>query len=32
LAALQQTSDWLREQSNVNPANAVIDGWLDWVR
>lgn len=32
LAALQQTSDGLREQSNVNPANAVIDGWLDWVR
>ncbi len=28
LADLQATTDWLRTQSNLNPANAVIDNWL----
>lgn len=28
LANLQVTTAWLREQSSINPANAVIDGWL----
>lgn len=32
LSALAQTSATLHEQSNTNPAFAVLDGWLDWVR
>lgn len=32
LADLQATSDWLRVQSNMNPALAVIDGWVDFIR
>lgn len=29
---LAETSQWLREQSNTNPALAVLDGWLAWQR
>ena len=32
LRDLRQTSVWLHEQSNVNPANAIIDGWLEWIK
>ena len=32
LRDLRQTSEWLREQSNINPANAVIDSWLTWKK
>ena len=32
LRDLRQTSEWLREQSNINPANAVIDNWLTWKK
>ncbi|MFW2177004.1 MULTISPECIES: lipid-A-disaccharide synthase [unclassified Moraxella] len=32
LRDLRQTTAWLREQSNVNPAFAVIDGWLEWQK
>lgn len=32
LRDLRQTSEWLREQSNINPANAVIDSWLNWKK
>lgn len=32
LADLQAISDWLRVQSNMNPALAVIDGWVDFIR
>lgn len=28
---LRHTSAWLREQSNTNPAFAVIDSWLEWT-
>lgn len=31
LADLQATSDWLRTQSNTNPALAVIGGWIDFI-
>lgn len=30
--ALQHTTQWLHEHSNISPANAVIDGWLRWHR
>lgn len=29
---LRHTTTWLREQSNVNPALAVIDGWIEWQK
>lgn len=32
LTALRQTSDWLREQSSVSPANAVINHWLIFLQ
>jgi len=32
LRDLRQTSEWLREQSNIDPANAVIDNWLTWKK